>query len=484
MVNRTILGLLATVLLVAGCEDSAFVDPSETRSGVIVEGDTTILRGESMSLSYLAEYRFGPGVPVEVVWGQSDTAVLGLVGLPLGQVQVTGKRSGSSLVVARINRDFLDTITVTVVDTGAVRWRRTVAGGGGLHGWDLAVGDSGQVATTDGAGQMIVFRANGDTLWRAAGACNNLTGPALTGLGIWSTGTNCVAYFSIEGTQVWSHAFGGPDERMAVAPNGDVIVLALVDTADTTLAVTRYNVIGTMLWRDTLQTGLGTVNPRGGIALATNGDIYIAWRGAFGYVSRLTSSGQLKWTDTLPGEPRETAPAVLGARVYVVHGLGVSVRDSSGAVVYDRPFSEVDGSFATVTSSPPPVIDALGNLFVQHPQGLFSLDPAGVVRWVADSLGRGGSYNSGPGILEGGSQLVVLCGLRACGINGATGAVVWRGPPLATSPQFYGGLAVAPNGTLYVMFDNEVLALWHRRPTSPTGWPTLGGNRGRSGTAP
>ena len=45
MVNRTILGLLATVLLVAGCEDSAFVDPSETRSGVIVEGDTTILRG-------------------------------------------------------------------------------------------------------------------------------------------------------------------------------------------------------------------------------------------------------------------------------------------------------------------------------------------------------------------------------------------------------------------------------------------------------
>jgi hypothetical protein len=231
-----------------------------------------------------------------------------------------------------------------------------------------------------------------------------------------------------------------------------------------------------------------------GTAIAANGDIYTA----FGLtadspvVARFTSAGERRWVSLLPATPSETAPAVVGDRVYVVHETGVSVRDSSAAVVYDRAFTDV-WDYAPAQRATPPVVDGSGNVYVQLSTGLFSLGPDGSVRWAADSLKRGSGtfvgYNSGPSILAGDDALVLVCfsgsSKGVCGVDAGTGAVLWRGPMLPdVESAWHGGPAVGPDGTLYIKLGSDVFALWHRRTLSAAGWPTLGGNRGRSGTAP
>lgn len=471
----------AGLLAVGGCESSNLIDASETFSGRIVEGDTTMLQGESATLTSRAEYRFGEGLPIEIVWGQSDTAVIGLVGLAGGAVQATAKKAGTSLIVARINQDFLDTITVTVVDTGAVRWRRTLAAGG-TQGVDVAINDSGHVVTTDGTQTLIVLRDTGDTVRTAGGACPNLTGPVVTGNGFWSSGTGCTARFSVDGTQVFSRTFGGTSNRVAVAANGDVIVLARTAAADTTLALSRYDISGNLVWRDTLRSANDVVDPQGGVALASNGDIYVVWAANTGYLSRVTSGGAARWTQALPSAAVMSAPAVVGTRVYVTHLSGVAARDSAGAVVYDRTYASVGAGLPALLDAPTPVVDNQDNVYVLHGSALFSLDGTGAVRWVNDSVARGSNGNEAPAILTG-NGLVMMCeAFRACGVNSSTGALQWRGPAVATAGTQHGSIAVGPSGQLYVKVDNEIIALWHRRNMVSTGWPTLGGNRGRSGT--
>ncbi|MEX0692184.1 MAG: hypothetical protein WD934_07505 [Gemmatimonadales bacterium] len=481
--SRHVVRSALSLILLLGCRSSDLVDPATTLSAQILHNDTTLLRGEIAAIPSRATYLFGEGLPITVVWGASDSTVITLARALNGEVLVTARANGSSLLVARINETFLDTITISVADTGAVRWRRTLVTGG-VQGWDLAVEQmDGDIATTDGNGAVVMFTNAGDTAWIGTQPCFNLTGPAVTSSGIFVTGTQCARRFSIEGSFVWGDTIGGPDERSAVAPNGDLVVLSRPALPDTVLAVSRYDINGGLAWRDTLYTGADAVQPRGGVAVATNGDIYVAWHVGPGFLTRYSATGTERWTVTLPGVPYETAPAVLGDRVFVVHLRGVSVRDSTGAVIYDVAWAAVGGAAEAMVS--PPVVDGAGNLYAQGPFGLFSLSGTGAVRWVADSIRRGSRYDSGPVVLLGTNALVTLCGLSACGVNAATGGVTWKGPALvATAPTQHGGLAVGPGGAIYVKIDNELIALWHRRGMASTGWPTLRGNMGRSGMAP
>ncbi len=110
-----------------GCDASPFENLNETLSAEIENSDTTIFRGESAVFRGRAEYVVGLGAPQTASWGVSDTSKIAVVVRDL-TAEVLAKDTGSAYLVAILNRDFRDSVLITVVDDGLLRWRAALPG--------------------------------------------------------------------------------------------------------------------------------------------------------------------------------------------------------------------------------------------------------------------------------------------------------------------------------------------------------------------
>lgn len=482
--RSTTLATLAVALPLAACGNSPFDDLGNTISAEIVTGDTTLLVGEQITYLAVAQYGFGAGVPDSAVWTSSDTAVLTVVRQGNGPTAlVTGRGEGQAWVRAVINIDFPDSALVTVVGPGAVRLRVSVPSGGRLH---AAVGSDSLVRLVNTAGMLHTVGRG--VQGSSATSCNGAFGPSLDlSNGPYVTGDECLVRHSAAGGPRWTLPLGDADGGVAVAADeAAVIVHSIEDAGGATgaVVVSRVSPAGGEVWRDTLSTV--PLAQRSAAAVASNADIYVPWRSTDAdSLTRLTAAGAVRWTVSLPAEPRFISPAPNGAQVLVTYLGGITAFDTAaGGVVWSRQFTENNPAATDSTAPSSPVIDRSGRVFIQTVAGLYAYDATGAPLWTADSLGAaalGQSAGVGaPTVLSDSTVVVVVGGSRVCGVRPGLGVPRWCGSSIGPG-DVVGGVVMGPDLMMWVVRSpGELVGLWNRIGAETQGWPTEGGNHQRT----
>ena len=472
-----LVGGLAPWALLTACSDSPFGEFGRTIDARITSGDTTVFKGTITTFFAVAQYDIGPGDPQTVAWEVSDNTKIRL-DVVSGDAHVTGIDTGQANLIAHINGDFFDTVAVTVVQSGMVRWRRSLPALPGMH---PALDDSGRVHVVDLNGNLWAFGPTGDTLVNVS-SCSSSFGPAFSTLdrSITTSGTDCTRQHDRAGIIQWTATIGDFDTAPALASDGATMVLSLErDQGAGVVAVvlTRLSLQGSPLWRDTLVASSDENAAKSAPSIASNGDIYVTWRTKAGsyHLTRFTGAGSRRWTIDLPNWARLTSPAMGGTDVAVGYHGGMAVYDTAnGGEAWSVTFS----SPATHVSSP--IIDRDGNVYVQTTEGLFAYASDGTERWAADSLGAASSavsYGVGAPTLLVNDDLVVHCGGAVCGVESTDGSLQWRAPV----SNVVGSAVIDLNGEIYVTtVANEVIALWGNILPGFNGWPTEGADQQRS----
>lgn len=469
---------LWVVLAIVACSNSPFGDVGDATSAEIVGGDTTLFAGESAQYTVVAVYPIGSGAPRSVAWSVSDTTRLGLAALPDWSAIVTARDTGPATVYGFINEEFHDSVRFTIVARGGVRWRRALAANPTLY----AALDSAQVYATTTDNQLVVVSAVDGAPVRGTALCAGALGPSIGGGGVTSIGQDCVARITRTGGPVWSEAFGQAESGAAIGlDDASLVVSAEGSGGSAAVVLSRISALGAIVWRDTLVTAL---QPTGAaLAIGSGGSIYVPWRTATdsSRLSEFTSAGAPAWTLELPGRVRLASPAVAGTRVVVTYDGGVLAALTTGDTVWSRAFADASPAFSSTEAASSPTVDGSGNIYVQTPHGLLSYTNAGVVRWVADSLGGGdATLGVGAPTFLRDATLVVPCGGDVCGVASATGARVWR----TALGGVIGGATVGPDGTIIVPRRvggaGELVGLWNRSGLHVSGWPTEGFDAARS----
>jgi hypothetical protein len=470
---------LSWALVVAACNQSPFGDVGQATSAEIVGGDTTLFVDENAQYSVVAEYPIGTGGPRSVEWTVSDPGKLRLTVQPDWSAVVTALDSGAVLVRALINDEFRDSLRFSIMRRGGIRWRRALSANPALY---AALDDSAHVYTTTADGQLSVVTAADGAPVRTVALCAGALGVSLGLGGVTSVGQSCAARITTTGGPVWNQAFGQAASGVAIGADDASLVVSAEGTAGSGATVlNRISALGAIVWRDTLVLAL---QPTGAaLAVGNDGAIYVPWRTTTdsSRLTRFTSAGDSSWTIELPGPVRFASPAVTASRVVVTYDGGVLVALTSGDTVWSRAFSDASAALSATEAASSPVIDASGNIYIQTPHGLLSYSSAGVVRWVADTLG-GGDATLGVGapaaLLD--NSLVVPCGGDVCSVASTTGARLWR----TAVGGVIGGVTVGPDGTLVVLRQvgatGELIGLWNRAALRTVGWPTEGFDAARS----
>jgi hypothetical protein len=473
---------IALTALFAGCSNEPFGGITDTISASIITPDTTLFVGQNAVFVPQAVYGLGPGFPSSIQWAVSDETKIRVTVLNDLSGNVVALDTGSAWVYARINEDFLDSAKVDVVAPGLVRWRATVTGGPGLY---PAVGLFDSLTRVSGpAGTLSTFGLTGTPGPSATGTCNGYYGPSISGDGTaYLTGTDCTRRHATDVVGVmWTAAVGDPEGGLAIAANGDAVVLHSEAGA---VVLSRLAVLnGQEVWRDTLRAA-GVVQ-QSSLAIAPNGNIYVAWRSEAdsGWLSRITGDGQARWDELLPSFPGLSGPLVSTNRVVVTWRGGISVYDTAGgAPVWTRQFTQDDPGAPGDVQASGAVLDRFGNLYVQTVRALHSYTLTGAVRWTADSLG-GGSPTAGvgtPTVLTDTTVVITRGGSRACGVSGGTGVPRWCSASLTGAGDLVGGVTVGVDRTLFLTrTGGELIALWGNTLPELNAWSTEGGDHQRT----
>lgn len=483
------LGAAAAIAFGAGCQkNESLINPYEALSGSVTTPDTTVLAGVAFEVAAEVEYRSGPGAPSKVVWSVSDGSVLKLATDFGRTVEVSGLKRGEAFVIAFMNDRFRDSAKVTVFAPGDVKWRTPIQGTS-LSSPALDLDGNSYIAEV-GHG-LAVIEPDGSLFFRIDACAGELAPSVLETGSAYLTGDGCAEERAPDGGLGWSVGFGSADGGPAVAADGSALVLHAAFDGGAGVGgvmLSRIAGDGNVTWQDTLVqlTAAADLEPQHTApAIAGNGDIYVALT-AFGadsnWVARVASDGTVRWLKKLAAQSFRSSPALATNRVVVSQAAGVTAFDTLGAIVYDK-------SFATggVTSSP--VVDDVGNVYVQSAAALVSYGPDGAARWSADSLAcaycDAATGIGAPTLLADGS-LVVACGTGAgggavCEVDGADGSRIWRDDP---GGQVFGAPAVDIDGTIYVTVapssgGTDLVALWGGTPPMAGIWPTEGGGMGR-----
>ena len=472
---------LSCAVLGIACSSSSF-DVGETLDAEIANADTAVFVGTTATFRATAVYDLGPGLPDSVAWRVSDpTKARLVVNVATREVNLTGLDTGAVRLYAVINRDFLDSIEVEMVENGMIRWRRSFTNAPALH---PALNDSGDVHVVTLDGTLHVFDATGDTV-RSVASCAGTFGPlvvTLTGHAI-TSGTACTQRHDSTGAVRWIAELGGFDTAPALAADDATIVLSFEQDQTAgieAVVVSRLSDVGAPIWRDTLTTSADEVAAGSAPAITRNGDIYVTWRTPAGtsHLTRFTGPGARRWTVDLPEWAQNTTPAMDSTRVAVGFRGGLAVYDTAGGPPL------WSATFPTAANVSSPIIEQNGNVYVQTVDGLFAYAADGGLRWAADSLGAAGAASASgigaPTLLLTG-HLLVSCGGDACSIDAADGSLVWRAP-LA---DVVGSAVVDLDGQIYVTTQpaaggGELIALWGNRLPAFNGWPTEGADQRRS----
>jgi hypothetical protein len=474
-------GIGLTVAALGACNDSPFGGITDTISASILTGDTTLFVDQNAVFTAQAVYGIGPGFPTSIQWGVTDATKLRVTVLNDLSGNVVALDTGSAWVVARINVDFVDSAQVVVVAPGLVRWRATVAGGLGLY---PAVGLTDSTVRVSGIGTTLAtFGFSGTAGPTAANTCNGYYGPSVGDDGAaYVTGTDCTRRHAVDLGVSWAAPIGDAEGSVAVAANGDAVVLHSEANA---VVVSRLAAVsGNEVWRDTLKaTGL---TQESSLAIAANGEIYVAWRAPAdsSWLTRIGGDGTPRWVIELPAWPHRVGPALSGNRVLVTYLGGISVVDTAGgAPVWSRQFSDDDPGAPADVQPSAAVVDRAGNVYVQTVRALHSYTSAGAPRWTADSLGGGSSPGGvgSPTLLNDTTVVIGRGGNRVCGVVGGTGVPRWCSASLTGAGDLLGGAMVGPDRTIYVTrTGGEVIALWSNTVAEFGSWSTEGGNHQRS----
>ncbi|MCH7874301.1 MAG: hypothetical protein IH965_03255 [Gemmatimonadetes bacterium] len=462
-----------------GCNTSPFQNPlNETLSAEIDNSDTTMFRGASVVFRGRAEYVVGPGAPQTVSWGVSDTSKIVVVVLPNLTASLLAKDTGSAYLVAILNQDFRDSVLITVVDDGLLRWRAALPGTISLY--PAVAPDSNARVVHGGATPRLVGYTPAGEQILAVASCDSRLAPSLGLDGqAYVTGSLCTKRHTAAGAVSWALSAGGAGGGVAIPSDGGTVVLA----GDTVL---RISPTGGEVWRDTL-SGTARTAP----VIASDGTIYVAWSAGAGAdsVTSYTSTGSERWTVGVPGAPDLATPAITGNRVVFTWPGGLFVVDATGTLLWERAFAADNTAASATAPASSPVVDGAGVIFVQTTDALYSYDSGGQNLWFADSLGYGPSSTGvGAPSLRVDVSLVVPCrgaasGVREiCAVRNVSGALVWRS---ALGSGASDGLAVGNEGTLFVSRtlsggSSELVAVWSRVRSDVVGWPTEGGDMARS----
>lgn len=474
--------LIELSFLVAGlawsCGESPFEGATDTVAAAIASDDTTMFLGTTAIFTAIAQYRLGPGIPFEIAWAVTDTTKLELDVFFDLSASVMARDTGTSQLLALINRDFVDTVDITVVGEGFVRWRASLSGAVSRH---PAIGADSLVRVVHNAAapRIVAYTRAGDQAFSVASCFSSLS-PALgVANDAFVSGPGCTARHLEDGMESWRRSVGGTDRGVAVAADGGVVA----PVADT---VVRFSAAGSEVWRDTL--GAPT---RGAPVIATNGDIYLALSDGVGNdsLARLSSAGVVRWVVPLPGLAPQPDPALAASRIVLSRPGGVFAVDTAGVLLWDRTFTDDNPGASAAAAASAPVLDAAGGVFVQTVDALYRYGGNGTLVWFADSLGYGpGGAGVGGPVLRTDGTLVVPCavpgagGHEVCSVRTADGALRWRS---AIGSGTVRGIAVGRTGQVYATVtiaggSSEVVALWSQAEVDQTGWPAAGGGMDRA----
>jgi len=456
------------------CRGDGLIDLSETFDAEIVTPDTTMLVNEVGVFRAVATYTFGLGAPTQISWGISDTSKAFLVVRPDLTATVSPIDTGEVRVVAVINGAFTDSVTLTIVRAGFVRWRQNVAGAVTLN---PAIGADSNIRAVHGT--TLSTRTPSGELLQTTESCNGRLGPSVSiDNDAYVTGANCTRRHTADGVGVWAHQSGGLG--LAVARDSGAVVLA----GDT---VIRLSKLGAVVWSDTLGGSARTAP-----VVHSNGDIYVAWSAGANAdsVSQIAGDGTVNWTVGVPGVPDYASPAIVGGSVVFSHPGGLFAVDATGAITWERVFAADNAAATDSAPTSSPVLDGAGTIFVLTSDALYSYSATGQIIWYADSLGYGTPTTGvgAPTLLSNGTVLVPCQSPTApavrevCNVEGEDGGLVWRS---AFGSGTVEGVVVGREGTVIAMRTRaggggEIAGVWSRLRLEPLGWPTEGGSERRT----
>lgn len=471
--------LAALVLLAAlggsACDDG--LEPDIATTGFISPSDTTVFADDEFVLEAIVERRSGSSSADTAVWSVSDPEVLSLSELSGASVSVTALQRGTAFVIAAINLEFVDSALVSVVQTGDLRWQMDIAGVASTNG--PAIDRDGliyAVHTDGGSSTLSVFEPDGVARF-SVNTCGGNLSPTLGPDGVAFTSNNeCTRRHGGGGSVDWAVPIGSFDAGVAVAGDGSIRVV----NGNPALLMT-ISPAGVLLRKDTLGAAPGLGHQAAAPVISSNGDSYVAWaEDEFGptWLTRVDSDGLIRWTVPGVGWMHAAGPALV-ADMIVTTGRGgnLAVYDTTGARLWARQW---DATLGGVSS---PIVDADGNIYVQSQVTLISYESDGSLRWSADSLdcGNCGFAVGAPTILSDG-ELLVVCDAGAvtrelCSVNALDGGLNWRS---STGGSVRGSAAVSADGTIVLVSDGGVSALWGRTPALSDEWPTEGASMTRA----
>lgn len=470
--SRFALLVALSALTAAACGDDPFPGATETIGGQIVTGDQLLFEGEDISFVAQAIYVFGPGLPQAVVWTVSDPTVLEIEGQLDNSARATAVGTGETWVYALINAAFEDSVRVTVVNPGAVRWAKGF-GDVPVALYPAIGADSLIRVVTGGASPLLHVLDPDDGAGPSAASCFSSFGPSLgTSDVALVSGAGCTRKHATVGGALWTAPAGNAALGVAVTADDGAVTVS-------TDSVFRVGAAGAVQWGQALGGAPQTVP-----VLGPGGDVYVGWRaGGADSVSRFAAAdGALVWSAAVAGLSVGT-PAVAGGRIVFGRPGGLFALDTAGTVAWDQSFP--GGSPTGATSSP--VHDGLV-IFVQNEDALYAYAVGGTLAWAADSLGYGTAVGPVPApVLLTDLSLVVPCiasgGTReVCAVRQTNGSLLWRS---AIGGGSVSGIAVARNGILFATRTlstggSQLAALWGRTVPTTNGWPTEGRNPQRT----